>query len=125
MSNADDRGSERLAGAVIARVTATHPQIVTQVAAERATQHFTTVSFTPPNAEGARLTLYANYDWSFSLHCGRFIVVDEEPMRNEDEDARVALVVNEIESIAADGLSRSRFDRLIGLGRDRVAPWSI
>ena len=123
MSNADDRGSERLAEAVIARVTARHPHILTRVAAERPT-HFTAVSFTPPNAEGARLMLYANYDWSFSLHCGRFIVVDEEPMRNEDEDARVTLVVDEIESIAADGLSQSCFDRLVGLGRDRLAPWS-
>lgn len=82
------------------------------------------MDFIPPNADGVPLTLYANFDWSFTLESGRFILFDDEPMDDPDEDAWVALVVGEIEAIAARGLSRSRFDRLIGGRRDRVAPWT-
>jgi hypothetical protein len=103
---------------------ATHPAVRIDVTEERPGQHFTMADFTPPYADGAPLTLYASFDWSFTLECGRFILFEDEPMNDDDEDARVALVVGEIESVATGGLSRSRFDRLIGGSRDRVAPWS-
>lgn len=79
--------------------------------------------FVPPNRDGVAVTLYANFDWSFTLECGRFSLFDEEPMIDDDDDAHVALIVGEIESLARSGIVRSSFDRLIDLGRDRVAPW--
>jgi hypothetical protein len=99
------------------------PSVGTDVIEEHQGQYFTMVVFSPPNADGAKITLYANFDWWFTLECGRFSLFEDEPMVNDDEDARVALIVNEIESIAVDRLQRSRLDRFVNLGRDRVAPW--
>lgn len=119
-----ERGSARLAAAVVARVAALHPTVRIEVVDERPEQHFTIASFIPANQHGAPVTLYANFDWSFSLESGRFRFFDDEPMHDDNEGGRLELIVGEIEAIAKSGLPRSRVDRLLGFGADRVLPWS-
>lgn len=124
MSSSTERGSARLADAAVSLVKQSFPTVSVELTPEREGQHFTIVDFMPPNPDGAAITLYANFDWSFTLECGRFILFDEEPMMDTDEDAHIGLIVGQIESLARNGLALSRFDRLIEPGSDRVAPWS-
>lgn len=124
MSGSVERGSARLVAAVASRVERSFPAVSIKVTPAREGQYFTIVRFMPPNADGAAVTLYANFDWSFTLECGRFILFDDEPMADDDEDARVELIVAEIQSLARHGLARSRLDRLVGFGRNRTAPWT-
>ena len=74
----DERGSARLAEAVARGVVALHPTVAVELTPERDQQHFTIVEFTPRNPQGARVVLYANYDWSFGLECGRFLLFEDE-----------------------------------------------
>lgn len=124
MGRADERGSARLAAAVVERVVASHPTVGVEAIAERPTQHFTVVSSTTSNKRGALVTLYANFDWSFTLECGRLRVFNDELMTSDDEVGRVDLIVREIEAIAKHGLRRSRFDWFLTLGVDRLSSWT-
>ncbi|GAA5035119.1 hypothetical protein ACFQRL_00065 [Microbacterium fluvii] len=123
MSDSAERGSARLADAVASQVKQSFPAVSVELTPEREGQYCTLVDFVPPNPDGAIITLYANFDWSFTLECGRFIFFEDEPMLDDDEVAHVRLIVGQIESLARGGFRRSRFDRLIDFGRDRVAPW--
>lgn len=116
----EDRG-RALAVAVSERVTAEYPSTSAEIR-DGGGIHGTIATFTPRNSDGVPLSLIAVDDWSFHLHAGRFILVDDEPMRGS-EDEHVDLIVTAILRIARDGLSRGFLDRLFSFGRDQVAPW--
>ena len=85
--------------------------------------HGTVVTFTTSEPRAARLVLLANYDWSYSLHSGRFILLEDEPTTGTKTE-RIEQVANQIGLVAREGVRRTWLDRLISLGRDRVEPWS-
>jgi hypothetical protein len=118
-----ERGSARLAEAVTHGVVALHPTVTVELIPERDQQHFTIVEFTPRNRRGARVILYANYDWSFGLECGRFVLFEEEEFHGAEAD-HIDRIIAEIDSIARHGVARSTLDRSISLGADRWRPWS-
>lgn len=66
--------------------------------------------------------MLAAYDRSFTIHAGRFILFDSEPMEGS-EAGQIDLIVEAILEVAREGISRGFFDRLISFGRDRVGPW--
>ena len=116
----DDNG-QRLADAVALIVARNHPDVVVERAKSTPFYHGTMVTLTPPDPAAARLLLFANFDWSFSLHSGRFVLHEDIPM-DESEGTRIDRVVAAIEEIASAGLERTWLDRLIGK-RDKVGAW--
>lgn len=118
--NSDDRGRE-LVQVVVERVVAEYPATAVEVI-DGGNFHGTIATFIPPNLDGARMTLFSAFDWTFDLHVGRFIVVDSELIAGSATD-HVDRVAHAILEVARDGLSRNWLDRLISFGRDRVAPW--
>ena len=118
-----ERGSARLAEAVTQRVVALHPAVTVDLIPERDQQPFTTLEFVPRNRRAACVTLYANWDWSFGLQCGRFVLFEDEDFYGTEAE-HIDRIVEEIDSIARHGVERSTFDRVISLGADRWRPWS-
>lgn len=119
----DERGSARLAEAVVRCVVALHPTVSVELTPERDQQPFTMVVFTPRNPRGARVILYANYDWSFGLESGRFVLFEDEEFSSSADD-HIERIVAEIDSIARLGVTRSVLDRALSFGADRCQPWS-
>lgn len=81
------------------------------------------VELTPPNLLGAGVILYANWDWSFGLESGRFVLFEDEEFKGSEED-HIERIVAEIDAIARRGLTRSVLDRIFSFGADRCQPWS-
>jgi hypothetical protein len=67
--------------------------------------------------------LYDNYDWSFGLECGRFVLFEDEEFFGAEAD-HIDRIVAEIDSIARRGVARSALDRALSFGADRCQPWS-
>ena len=118
-----ERGSARLAEVVTQGVIALHPTVTANLIPERDQQHFTIVEFVPRNRRGARVTFYANFDWSFSLESGRFVLFEDEEFHGTEAD-HIDRIIEEIDSIARHGVARSTLDRVISFGADRWRPWS-
>lgn len=115
----DDNGA-RLADAVAVIISERYPNVAVLRLDSAPIYNGTMVTITPSEPRAARLWLYANYDWSFDLHCGRFVLYEQVPM-DESEGDRIKRVVAAIEEVAADGVSRTWLDRIIGTG-DKVGP---
>ena len=109
-----------LADLVVAEVVKRFPS----VAVEQPMSSFCSiVYFTPPNAEGAPILLYANFDWSFQLEVDGWILFEDFPME-ESESERVTRIVEEISKIAINGLAPPDgwLHRLLS-PRRRSEPW--
>lgn len=84
--------------------------------------HGTIVDFVPKADASAPLMLLVNFNQSYSLLSGRFVIAEDEETAGSDLE-RVELIVAAIDEIARNGIERSWLDRLIGRN-DRVAPWT-
>lgn len=111
--------SERVAEVIAGR----YPEVRTDLPRASTDYHGTVMTFTASAPEAARLTLYVNFDLSFSLHVGRFVIVEDEATSGT-EAQQAAQILTHVEAIAINGVARSWLDRLLGLGRDRVGPWT-
>ena len=112
-----------MAEAVVRSVVALHPTVTVDLTPEREQQPFTMVEFTPRNPSGARVILYANWDWSFGLESGRFVLFEDEEFSGSEDD-HIHRIVAEIDAIARRGVTRSFLDRVFSFGADRCEAWS-
>jgi hypothetical protein len=119
----DDNGRV-LADLVVAEIVKRFPGVAVDQPESSPDYHGSIVYFTPSNAQGAPVVLYANYDWSFQLEVDGLILFEDLPM-DESESDRVSRIVYEIARVATQGLATPKGwpQRLFGTPR-KSEPWA-
>jgi len=102
----------RLAELVAARVLQSFPRTRVDYPIHSTELHGTVVKFTPPNAEGAVVTLIALYEWSFDLWAGNYFLAEEEPMSGTESE-QVDLIASQILEIGRVGYTPPRQSRIL------------
>ena len=113
--------SIELAQAVLDRVSDLYPAVETRWLGASDSYHGTIVSF-DPGGRGAPALLSVNFDQSYTLGSGRFVLDEDEPTTGELSE-RAEQITARIVGLATRGIERYWLDRLIGGHREAVEPW--
>lgn len=111
-----------LAALVVDAIADRYPSVAVEYVPAGAGHHFATAIFTPPNRDGAVVTLYVNDDESFDLRVRSFILADMRAAEGSMPE-RVSAIVTMIVDVALNGVRRGLRDRLLGIGFRRVGAW--